>query len=54
MKLSELNTGDKAYIIKVQGHGGFRKRIVEMVSVSRFCSVHRYRTLSNIRSWVMR
>ena len=30
MKLSELNTGDKAYIIKVQGHGGFRKRIVEM------------------------
>ena len=30
MRLSELNTGDKAYIIKVQGHGGFRKRIVEM------------------------
>ena len=30
MKLSELNTGDKACIIKVKGHGGFRKRIVEM------------------------
>ena len=30
MRLSDLNTGDKAYIIKVQGHGGFRKRIVEM------------------------
>ena len=30
MRLSELNTGEKAYIIKVQGHGGFRKRIVEM------------------------
>ena len=28
MKLSELNTGDKACIIKVKGHGGFRKRIV--------------------------
>ena len=30
MRLSDLNTGDKAYIIKVQGHGGFRTRIVEM------------------------
>ena len=30
MKLSELNTGDKAYIVKVKGHGGFRKRIIEM------------------------
>ena len=30
MKLSELNTGDKGVIIKVHGHGGFRKRIVEM------------------------
>ena len=30
MKLSELNTGEKATIIKVKGHGGFRKRIVEM------------------------
>ena len=25
-----MKTGDKAYIVKVQGHGGFRKRIVEM------------------------
>ena len=30
MKLSELKTGDEAYIMKVKGHGGFRKRIVEM------------------------
>ncbi len=30
MKLSELNTGEKGVIIKVLGHGGFRKRIVEM------------------------
>jgi len=30
MKLSELNTGEKAVIVKVTGHGGFRKRIVEM------------------------
>ena len=30
MKLSELNTGDKAVIVKVMGHGGFRKRIIEM------------------------
>ncbi len=30
MKLSELKTGQKASIVKVSGHGGFRKRIVEM------------------------
>ena len=30
MKLSELKTGEKASIVKVNGHGGFRKRIVEM------------------------
>ena len=30
MKLSELKTGDEGLIIKVLGHGGFRKRIVEM------------------------
>ena len=30
MRLSELHTGDTAYIVKVLGHGGFRKRIVEM------------------------
>ena len=30
MRLSELKTGDKGVIIKVLGHGGFRKRIVEM------------------------
>lgn len=30
MKLSELRTGDRGIIVKVTGHGGFRKRIVEM------------------------
>ena len=30
MKLSELQTGEKGVIVKVLGHGGFRKRIVEM------------------------
>ncbi|MBP3510720.1 MAG: ferrous iron transport protein B [Prevotella sp.] len=30
MKLSELKTGQKGVIVKVLGHGGFRKRIVEM------------------------
>ena len=30
MKLSELKTGEKGVIVKVAGHGGFRKRIVEM------------------------
>ena len=30
MRLSELNTGDKGVVVKVLGHGGFRKRIVEM------------------------
>ena len=30
MKLSELQTGQSGTIIKVHGHGGFRKRIMEM------------------------
>ncbi len=30
MRLSELETGEKGVIVKVLGHGGFRKRIVEM------------------------
>ncbi len=29
-RLSDLNTGDKGVIVKIQGHGGFRKRILEM------------------------
>ena len=29
-RLSELNTGEKGVIVKIQGHGGFRKRIIEM------------------------
>ena len=30
MLLSELKTGEKGIVIKVMGHGGFRKRIIEM------------------------
>lgn len=30
MKLSELKTGESAVIVKVSGHGGFRKRVIEM------------------------
>ena len=30
MRLSELKTGERGIIVKVYGHGGFRKRIVEM------------------------
>ena len=30
MKLSDLKTGETGIIVKVQGHGGFRKRIIEM------------------------
>ncbi|MCH5311553.1 MAG: ferrous iron transport protein B [Prevotella sp.] len=29
-RLSELKTGERGVIVKVMGHGGFRKRIVEM------------------------
>ena len=30
MHLSDLHTGERGVIVKVQGHGGFRKRIIEM------------------------
>lgn len=30
MRLSDLKTGESATILKVQGHGGFRRRIMEM------------------------
>ena len=30
MRLSELKTGESAIVLKVLGHGGFRRRIVEM------------------------
>ena len=30
MRLSELHTGERGVVVKVLGHGGFRKRIVEM------------------------
>ena len=30
MRLSELNTGERGVIVKVYGHGSFRKRIIEM------------------------
>ena len=30
MRLSELNTGDIAVVVKILGHGAFRKRVMEM------------------------
>lgn len=30
MNLSEIGTGKSAVIVKVNGHGGFRKRLIEM------------------------
>ena len=30
MRLSDLHTGESGIIVKVLGHGGFRKRVVEM------------------------
>ena len=30
MILSDLNTGEKAVIVRVNGHGSFRKRLIEM------------------------
>ena len=30
MRLADLKTGEKGIIIKVVGHGSFRKRIIEM------------------------
>lgn len=34
MKLSELKTGEKGVIVKVNGHGSFRKRLIEMGFIS--------------------
>ena len=33
MRLSELKTGERGVIVKVNGHGSFRKRIIEMAFV---------------------
>ena len=30
MNLSEVKTGERAVVVKVNGHGGFRKRLIEM------------------------
>ena len=30
MKLSDLKTGDTGVVLKVGGHGNFRKRLIEM------------------------
>ena len=37
LRLSDLKTGQKGYIIKVLGHGGFRRRIMEMGFVRGKC-----------------
>ena len=30
MRLSELKQGQEAYVVKILGHGAFRKRLMEM------------------------
>ena len=30
MRLSDLKTGERGVVVKVNGHGSFRKRIIEM------------------------
>ena len=47
MKLSELKTGEKGVIIKVLGHGGFRRRIIE--KQWKWYSMHRSKTPSNTK-----
>ena len=58
MRLSELKTGERGVIVKVIGHGGFRKRIVEMGFIKgKIVDVlqnARFRILLNIRLWVMK
>lgn len=53
MKLSELKTGEKGVIIKVLGHGGFRRRIIEMGFIKgkqwKWYSMHRSKTPSNTK-----
>ena len=51
MRLSELNTGDIAVVVKILGHGAFRKRVMEMGFVKgrpvRVCFMHRCATPLN-------
>ena len=57
MRLSELQTGDKAYIVKVNGSGAFRKRILEMglYAVRRLNHIERPVERSHqMRQWSMR
>ena len=58
MKLSELKTGESGIIVKVQGHGGFRKRIIEMGFVKgkkvEVLQNAPLQILSNTSSWAMR
>ena len=54
MKLSELKAGEKGVIIKVLGHGGFRRRIIEMGFIKgktkwKWYSMHRSKTPSNTK-----
>ena len=58
MRLSELPTGEKAYILKVHGSGAFRKRLLEMGFVRgeevKAILNAPSKTPSNIGSWVMK
>ena len=45
MKLSELKAGEHGIIVKVLGHGGFRKRVIEMGFIKgKEVQVHRCKT----------
>lgn len=58
MRLSDLKTGQSATILKVLGHGGFRRRIMEMGFVrgkkSKWFSMPRCATRSFTKSWTTR
>ena len=56
MKLSDLKTGEKGVIIKVLGHGGFRRRIIEMGFIKgktvEVLLNAPLKDLSNIKLWI--
>ena len=58
MKLSDLKTGEKGVIIKVLGHGGFRRRIIEMGFIKgktvEVLLNAPLKALSNIKLWDMK
>ena len=58
MRLSQLTTGETGVIIKILGHGAFRKRMIEMGFVRgqdiKVLMAARSKTPSNMKLWVMK